>query len=85
MDARVILADRQVRQNRYDKALDHYLVAFCRGRADVWDKVERILKANGDTTTLDELRMYGVTVEGKPSLPWTLEDLAVVGGDEEGG
>ncbi|WP_143264009.1 hypothetical protein [Amycolatopsis kentuckyensis] len=88
VSARVMLADRQVRQNRYDKALDHYLVAFCRGRADVWDKVERILKANGDVTTLLELRMYGVTVEGKPSLPWTLEDLAgdlaVVDSDGEG-
>ncbi|EOD64349.1 Sel1 domain-containing protein repeat-containing protein [Amycolatopsis vancoresmycina DSM 44592] len=85
VSARVILADRQVRQNRCDKALDHYLVAYCRGRADVWEKVERILKGNGDSTTLGELRMYGVTVEGKPSLPWTLEDLAgdltAVGGD----
>ncbi len=76
VSARVILADRYVRQNRSDKALDHYLVAYCRGRDDVWGKVERILKANGDGTTLVELCMYGVTVEGKPSLPWTLEDVA---------
>ncbi|MEV6648128.1 hypothetical protein [Amycolatopsis sp. NPDC051371] len=87
VSARVILADRQARQNRYDMALEHYLIAYCRGCEEVWDKVERILTASGDVTTLAELRMYGVTIEGKPSLPWTLEDVAsdlalAPGGDE---
>ncbi|OXM59762.1 tetratricopeptide repeat protein [Amycolatopsis vastitatis] len=76
VSARVILADRQARKKRYDAALRHYLVAYCHGREDVLEKIERILTVNGDFTVLEDLRRYGVTVKGEPNLPWTLEDVA---------